>query len=1537
MIIDGSSTIQGVASAQATAKAIYRSTASAQGTAQASSGATVSGPTVNRFHPAAIAGTYKYYRHANNSTWTEGPVVGHFSRLDLFVGIGTHAETGLNGGLIWADIDVWNGSAWEFVRSDAISTYSNRAETFVGDEVVNEQGVNLCQRTVMQLPFDRYRVTFSAGGPDLEDPNTDCVYRLNGYATYEQDPLQTHLPHALTTDDDLLALKPENQEKEIRNHVIVVGARKATVTDSKKYEEDNPNNPRTEFHISVVSDVASQLDPAAPNYVGTKRIAVVVDEKVTSTDFARWAARTVLIRNRLPKAEATFDHTAIPVLDLRDPVHVVDSRYGSVDHLLWVTGINESWSLDEATSSIEATSYAAIPSYVPREDIDIDAHFGGKPAYNIGLSYLNILGQPVTQADLGEVNLPQVIKTNQAATATSATLPAHVIPETVYLGKPGQHYPVIGASAEKPLVNHPYRHFWNQSWNASYQPVLTWDFQEGDGTANVYDQAAYSFPGSWSVNFAKLDARLGKNVFYDPYSSDQNLVKLSFDALVSGFYRISVWDANWRRRGYQVPVAWLTGEGNDPEDPEAHWQYMDASAGVQFLYDGSDNIGFWNRLMSADYAKNAEGDWGDKPSAVGASYYAWNDKDTDPRTQIGDPVEANYQVVKDGLGNVTQVVQQYYSIGQYGKFYIRIEAVSDSLMRKTGKREPREVNSASKQNQDGHTVNPSGMDSPFYLYTHLPEPEQAEIELFDWDPNKLDGGVAVGDWTQGTTKNGWAKIEDYTSEASEVYQARIREGRPVKFRFKPVARRGKLFEKNGAPDGERWGGKLSRQVHLARTVFDQMWTFYGTPWSNIRDENMTADEEKRLTSRMYHNHDHTLEFQDDGWRSGKELQDLEWIFRPSDFRKDFGLGLEEPLRYADYEQTEAIPGFTQKPTGGSVRSERSFLTLAYITDLFYFSAFVQDRSGRRQWCIDRGQVDKSKIVTSAWRSATAASKPEYRVDYPRLGADKYLVRSIFTRQWVEPGWLTTDMAASPAAQYGVTDSYQLKWVQPKITDFDPYAGVLSTSSTDPKFHDRHFEAYQTHDAYVNAEIRRKTEGFEKHLYNNHRDRWAVVDPIASIGIQPGQFGSWTFDRGGYSNWYSPSPCRDFHPYWSRTMPDAGQFRMDYYSTNDANYSAETRKTGVSQTYLDHIARGTHGALCVPSSSATKPMRDVMAQDQWYGWLYRQGYAEEHYTANSGNTVERLKRYGPRVEWQVRDWLTELKKIQEQTAHLFDYVRVDELARFDQFRGVWSRAPYTNRGSAEEDDDNTYWSDKVRFANRQSVTPSGVYLLNTANYTDYVVTRQNAKEEGVFCHLTQGVRGWFDVRFRHHYVWQSAQHFPVAYSNRAILKASKQGVAAYEFYRMEHTGAYPIASDQLSYDPGAWTGWKDDIVVGTAKNQWTDMPFLRWAECYTRDQGIETMEEAASWVIGGDLGDGKSESRPFLSGGYEYTTADTKPALSGRAAYTTYFLGEERWFKRANIFADVRKTSCMRLAVGPRVPENRGLVMNLTLPARLAGL
>src|SRR5690606_26444373 len=149
-----------------------------------------------------------------------------------------------------------------------------------------DDGTNAAVMTLFSLPFDYYRVTIAPLGPDGGD--ADCVYRLNGVAIFEHDPNTPSYPQPLSTLGNTLKVDPESNFPDLRNHVVVVGKRKATVTDSEKFEnnQQNPNNPEQEFHVAVAADPFSIYDPTSPNFVGSRRMTVIFDERVSDFDFA---------------------------------------------------------------------------------------------------------------------------------------------------------------------------------------------------------------------------------------------------------------------------------------------------------------------------------------------------------------------------------------------------------------------------------------------------------------------------------------------------------------------------------------------------------------------------------------------------------------------------------------------------------------------------------------------------------------------------------------------------------------------------------------------------------------------------------------------------------------------------------------------------------------------------------------------------------------------------------------------------------------------------------------------------------------------------------------------------------------------------------------------------------------------------------------------------------------------------------------------------------------------------------------------------
>lgn len=1448
-----------------------------------------------KVHPSAVGGRYFYKKHSQGG-WAR-VIEGHFSRLDLYVGIGLDPVSGLNGGKFYVLIEVWNGTDWVDVDGRLVDTwYDLEKQGFYYDSYAREDGTNAAVFRLMSFPFDHYRVTITPGGPS--EGAFDCVYRFNGVAVYERDVEQSYMNHAFSTLENVIKVRSESSQKDLRNQVIVVGARRAAVTDSQKFEaEQNPNNPGMEFNVAVAADPFSIYDPTAYNFIGGKRMTVVFDEKVSDTDFARWLARAILFRYRKPKNAASLEHTAVPALEVRDAIIVTEERHHSIDDLLYVVSFTETWTIEEATTSIMAQPYPEIPSYQPREDLDIDALFDddgdgkGEPVINVRISYGNIYGEAVTNVDLDDPTAVKAFATKtegnwapnaiEACLANSQTLNACAIPESIFLAWNAVGTPPVdtyyGKTVEhrRVLVNTPYRHFWNITGWTSGRPTLEYDFQEGDGSS-VYTKSYYLFPtgafDTWHVCYDTLISRPGSlNPFYDPYTSEVgNIVSVMFDALVSGRYRISVWSRSEGEKAIDTLVAYLTNVANPGDQPDAHWTYIEAGADVEYFWDGVDNVGEWNVLQSLDYARELEGAFGSKTLNVGAGFYAWNDVNTSQQTRIGDTHSRNF--ASDG--------SPHYTIGKYGQFYVKIEVRNDRLMLHDRSRVPRSVDTTYLHqpvtDPSSQGWNPTG---EAYVFSHLGEPSHVDVRMSDW-------AGSAGTWHQGdiTDEGDWKPTPD--SEAT------IRVGSPVRFSFTPRARRGYLF----AEDPLNTSAKLTRQAHLKTTVFDQFWSFYGQPWTGISSDNQGGVEQKRVTSRMYHSDDHTLEWEDDVWKDGQVLSFTEWVFDPSLFKKDFGEGLEEALRYCDYEQLEKLPGQSTKGAGGVGRGERTHFLLAFMNYLFYFSAFSIDRSGRRQWCINPEFVDEGKIGTADWLNTSNPKRATYyHLDHERAGSDRYMVRSIFARQWKEPGWANGSYPGNPKTKYAINDplGHQQKFIQTSILNFELRdGGLANTNAAAPlSCTDTWIEAYRTNKTDVNT-----------HMQESRipaADGATLYGTFASTKLRPASFGTWTFYRVNGVDWFWPSPSRDFHPYWRYPfMPVLNSWKQ-------FNPVADVLTSTCSQ-YID-------------------PVMDLAAHEIWQGLAYGENYAMNHDTGL----------YGARLEMNVQTWAKDTKR--DDLNQVFDYVRQDELARWEQFRGIYSRGPIASRnvdmpsawGSFTKLSDYDWYNDAHLTASpQQPVKPSGIYYMSLARYNAIAVSSTHEDVPAVTQHLLPILGGsiasnWYDIRFKHEYAWYSPAFFP----------CDVDGFALPMFTRNEYTGVRDWAGGKLwwereygvqdiLHDPGAWVGWRDDVD----RSAWSANRNLRWAE-------IRGDRSIFAPAISNDRNK-NGAGTPWKSGGWEQAIAGCPNAPADTSPYEAWWEGKKKVFKRWNIFDEYMGQGDMRLAVGPRARESVNIVMNLVLSDRL---
>jgi len=289
--------------------------------------------------------------------------------------------------------------------------------------------------------------------------------------------------------------------------------------------------------------------------------------------------------------------------------------------------------------------------------------------------------------------------------------------------------------------------------------------------------------------------------------------------------------------------------------------------------------------------------------------------------------------------------------------------------------------------------------------------------------------------------------------------------------------------------------------------------------------------------------------------------------------------------------------------------------------------------------------------------------------------------------------------------------------------------------------------------------------------------------------------------------------------------------------------------------------------------------------------------------------------GVRLEQSVAGWAEE---VQSRLAIAFDYARQDTLARFDQFRGVWSRGPYEDRSDRLAD----FFTDNARrVGSLQKVKPSGKYFLNLARYDEYTLSPPHEDDTyGHPQHYVGEVSDWYYMRFRHEYVWYNDRHFPVDELGRNkyyLFRTEYVQPSTYSFLIGYEDTPYRAAT---YYDGGAWTGWKDDI---TSAN-WTTTPYLRWRENWGKEYINFWAGLASFWPMyyysAGTI------DHPFAAGGL----------AAGSSPYLDTWMGANFYYEKTNLFdSGNSRKGFLRLAVGPELTESREIYMNLTLPTNLA--
>ena len=890
-----------------------------------SSGTAGSVYTVN---PAAIKGSYQKFTGTGWSYVASGIKA---SRIDL-VTVRNSEYGSINVDIVRAE-DSWSSSTT--VDLD----YAD--ETFYYDQVLTVDLSNITSYSVLSgADYGTYTVTVTPNGGD-----SGTVYALNALRIFETDPETPTSRYNLSTLINAIKLAGRSNINEHVNDAIVTGARKAVLTDSQKVFDKIV----LEYVVSRSTDTHAILNPSSLNYDGRKITAFLSDESIADQELADWTSRTLVSRYRAPEPSVSVTHTCIPTLELRDPVYVTDSKFDKYDATkeYWVTSFKTTYKPASALIEIELTPFAETPSYEPREEIDI-ALFHNKPIINLGITYpsldgSNIITNPGLNQDIVSTKVISsgVIANDGTYYMTVDTGTVSPGTDLLYITSTDTQKAVnIGLADVEYFKNTPYHNFYEKTGTRLDLP-----FEMADGSA------AYALNG-WHVDtgdtaifsFHKIQNPYPSGIvpFYDPYYSElpvPELISISFDALISGYYRVSIVDA---KNSTPETIAWLTAPSIEDIEPEAHWSYVTAGINKTYTWDGVDNIGSWNRKQSEEYTWRQRGNFpiAENP-AIGKGFYAQNNQNS-ALTHISDELDGSEVV---------------YPIGKYAQFFIRVEVmrdISSEILRVESTKGSDNISAG--EIADVLDIDAQPLTSR-YIYYHLPQPNKATISIEDWD-------ITAGEYDTSNPGNDWNSVPDN--------DATFRDTKPIKISITPVTRLGAKFTSNVSTYI-----KVHRTAHLSAQILDETAIISSEIW-NSKSQGIYK---KTLNTRRMSNDDHTLIFADNSFISGADVGD--WTFYPSLFVKDFGRG-EESIDYLNYLQLLEVPSWNPSRTTGEDRSRHLLAMIAY---LFYLSVFTQDRSGRLVWAIDSSFVDKSKILGNT--STTT---------FPN-DLDRHQRRTMYTRQW----------------------------------------------------------------------------------------------------------------------------------------------------------------------------------------------------------------------------------------------------------------------------------------------------------------------------------------------------------------------------------------------------------------------------------------------------------------------------------------------------------------------------------------------------------
>jgi hypothetical protein len=916
------------------------------------------------------------------------------------------------------------------------------------------------------------------------------------------------------------------------------------------------------------------------------------------------------------------------------------------------------------------------------------------------------------------------------------------------------------------LSDNPYHHFMNVDYRDSH-PVIELPWQQGDCWISYHRNLAVS---NYTVKYRRLgpwepnqftDPYNGVSPFADPMASDLGYVaRITFDSLITGLYRISV------RSVYDdTVVAWLTEPTADPTDQEAHWSYVTSGPGRVYEWDFVDQVGTWNVKQSEEYSAMLQGFFElEEKEPVGAGWVVWNREPSSGQTAPLALISGD----RDALG------RPIFGQGTYAAWYFQVEAKNDRTeelyendrdgldgidpktnlpysfsprppIRTARTREPKLTNEVPP-------IYTTPDATSALVYTHLPEPTQAEIEVKDW----ISFGIYDPLDAAATDEDNWGFQYGTIQGSTHNTIGIINNGKPTRMRFTVKERPGALWD--GKQDLVRC--KVTRHVHARALIFDQFNVGEGIDFPD------TAVEARTVYSRRECIDDHTLTYPDPGWRAARTFRNavyptgtVEWVFRPQDFKKQFTTIPNESIRFGDYLQLTEVPKWDAHRV---VAGTSSRYIIGFWGMLFYLSAYVQDISGRRTWCTNRRFLDKSKITRNAiqdwwddtvpsdptaWR--TASTDDTYRAPWPDDPLRQQR-RTIVTRQWDdEPGW-----------QQGQRDLWGITpgsiWdllLRHYWTDHDPTSGQLWQTAPWPAL-----------DADYHTEADYALNRLPSQYHNLHRQLGTATTTrlTSTIGRD------WTWEEG--PTWV-PCVTRDFHPYYLLPpMPNpASSLENSFwyaivdsrrYTTKD-NTGGDAAASNVWNSRAVDMTDTAHASL-VPGTKVDKKDFDLP--------------------------------FGGHIP--VNDTM-------------LDYVRQNDLVHFEDLRGSYSRGPRPQEQPKKVSPVQPYYINLYQYDQfkpemslpQNHLTWNGHKIVGE-DEQGHITVITNHYNTDVYRYIS-AVTNWFRMTFRSEYVVESPAYFPT----------DRLGLEVLAGLQADRTRFVDVVTRQsIRYDNGAWTGWKDDLTA-----------------------------------------------------------------------------------------------------------------------------